>query len=481
MDAGLDGALGFSDESDDDLDALLDDLEDEEDEQLLPPTKSHTIKQIANTSNATKTSPENRAVEPFKTPTFTTPQPKLQARSQPSQFATPLSQLSQRPQSQPGTQRSQPSSRSARHVDAVSTNKPNIPGAFGRLPPLSDNIPMNIKFRQLMQLKGLHEAISDKDQPTMSPAQSFADNSKEFADKPWQTMLKDAKQQPWGEGRRYNLALVKEEHTPGRLPFVLARVYQLTYRNRLPSLVLHDPSGRMNASLHPKIMELPEASFLQNGAVLVLYDIASFEPTVRTPCLNITLRNLLRIYPLEASVGDQPYQPITVSSIPATPFRSKRRATSATPHPRRMNTSTATIDSTSANSRQAPRSQHLLTASSQRATGQRYPPGSSQRGATLRTNKSTHSTPLRPHTASTGQSNTHKRLQDQNSPQPAAKAAKQSHRQPLDLPPAAPSHMVEQRFRAMGEDDSRMLLSQSLEMDDDELDGLLDALDSDDE
>ena len=57
----------------------------------------------------------------------------------------------------------------------------------------------------------------------------------------------------WGAGRDVNLAVVKEDHTPGKLPFMLVRVCQFVYRNRMPSLVVHDPSGQSAAVCLPAI------------------------------------------------------------------------------------------------------------------------------------------------------------------------------------------------------------------------------------
>ena len=89
--------------------------------------------------------------------------------------------------------------------------------------------------------------------------------------------------------------------------------------------------GMMKGSIHPKLLALPEAEHFQTGAVLVLQNVwdtgcdfcvclhavggasrvpfrdqvALYRPTPSELCLNITPRNLLRIYPSAApSSGD---------------------------------------------------------------------------------------------------------------------------------------------------------------------------------
>eukprot|EP00045_Choanoeca_perplexa_P001123 m.18071 g.18071 ORF g.18071 m.18071 type:complete len:448 (+) comp10746_c0_seq1:64-1407(+) len=435
-----------ADESDnDDLGALMDALDDDNDDELLsaPPTKpdttatpsskSFTIPSVSNTPLRTQ---NQSSAEAFKTPSFVTPRAMTQSRSQPSQR-----QDQDDHQGSQARSTSQPLSQ-ANAASSISTAKPKLPGTFGLLPPLSADTPMNIKFRQLMQLKGLQSAFQG-DEPSMSPAQSFADRSQDFVEIPWTTMLKDADKQAWGAGKSVNLAVVKEDHTPGKLPFMLVRVCQYTYRNRMPSLVVHDPSGQINASLHPKILERPESSFLQTGAVLVLYDVSTFEPMARSPCLNITLRNLLRIYPTVSAVGDGPYQPITVSQIPTKQFQSKRRPKDQSgTTPSRLCTSTPS--STPRARRQEP---PRLAASSHAPTPHegRSSPAHAKRGNTA--------TPL---------------------PNPYTKHAKRT---------TVPSQVEKARVAQPSSqpDNDRLLLSQSLELDDDELDGLLNALDDDDD
>ncbi|CAH9143965.1 unnamed protein product [Cuscuta epithymum] len=63
-------------------------------------------------------------------------------------------------------------------------------------------------------------------------------------------------------------------------------------------VTLKDPTGTITASIHPKV--LGEGKFCKNidvGTVVVLKEVAVFAPSRSAVCLNITVRNLEKVFP----------------------------------------------------------------------------------------------------------------------------------------------------------------------------------------
>ncbi|XP_017423614.2 uncharacterized protein LOC108332823 [Vigna angularis] len=63
-------------------------------------------------------------------------------------------------------------------------------------------------------------------------------------------------------------------------------------------ITIRDPTGTVKASVHHKAIDHPEIGpHLKVGSVIILQDVAIFSPIRGTYYLNITLRNIVKVFP----------------------------------------------------------------------------------------------------------------------------------------------------------------------------------------
>ncbi|XP_052723397.1 uncharacterized protein LOC128193597 [Vigna angularis] len=62
-------------------------------------------------------------------------------------------------------------------------------------------------------------------------------------------------------------------------------------------ITIRDPTGTVKASVHHKAIDHPEIGIhLKVGSVIILQDVSIFSPIRETYYLNITLRNIVKVF-----------------------------------------------------------------------------------------------------------------------------------------------------------------------------------------
>ena len=191
----------------------------------------------------------------------------------------------------------------------------------------------------------------------------------------------------------------------------------------------------------------------------------------RSPCLNITLRNLLRIYPTDAAVGDAPYQAVSKSSVTdiqsCTAWECDHPLSRTLTNPSMVKITVSPIPTKRFQSKRRPRD-HAAASPTRRqsppptgphstrtpATNNRTQPHSSQRSV-VRSDTQPATTPYVARQTPTAA---------RTLPQQAAKRA--SSATPLQNPYAKHAKRAPAAVNPSQSDNDRLMLSQSLELDD---------------
>ncbi|XP_072042820.1 homologous recombination OB-fold protein-like [Amphiura filiformis] len=103
----------------------------------------------------------------------------------------------------------------------------------------------------------------------------------------------------------YNIAIVLRKASLKQLPRkqvpnLCVMIRQITQTGFDACVMLKDPSGEMQGTLHRKIVEDYQAD-LKPGSVMVLRKVGVLSPTIRNHYLNITHSNLVQVYPPESA------------------------------------------------------------------------------------------------------------------------------------------------------------------------------------
>ncbi|XP_062517884.1 uncharacterized protein LOC134193110 isoform X2 [Corticium candelabrum] len=88
----------------------------------------------------------------------------------------------------------------------------------------------------------------------------------------------------------------------GKIPYLRVFVKSLTHSGTQASAVLKDPTGEMMGTIHGRVLE-QYGSSLSNGATVVLKQVSVFSPSCPRHYLNITLPNIVHVFPAGQSVN----------------------------------------------------------------------------------------------------------------------------------------------------------------------------------
>ncbi|XP_038044874.1 mucin-5AC-like [Patiria miniata] len=259
-----------------------------------PNTNISTPRQFATPAQCFQNSCTNRGSTTQGDRPFTTHGAKPQSRGTPTP-QTPLltSRVAQLFQT-PTTSSSGP----------TRTRVRKFPGPAGVLPKLAQG-------QKLNDIK-LPSPENDPDKPsTSSNKQGELDSSQDvgetdFSHGAWQTMKTDLgldEGDPRSMLARNNIALVLrkaslKQLTKNKVPHLCVMIKAVAF-DADASVVLRDPSGEMQGTVHRRVVE-EHQSELKPGSVLVLRQVGVLSPSLRNHYLNITPSNLIQIYPSEA-------------------------------------------------------------------------------------------------------------------------------------------------------------------------------------
>ncbi|XP_019851238.1 PREDICTED: endochitinase A-like [Amphimedon queenslandica] len=94
----------------------------------------------------------------------------------------------------------------------------------------------------------------------------------------------------------------KKELPNGKVPHLCALVKSIVTSTKSATALLQDPSGEMHAAVHILVMEEYKDEFVE-GSVAILRQVSVFSPSSRKHYLNVTLDNIVRIYPPQQSTN----------------------------------------------------------------------------------------------------------------------------------------------------------------------------------
>ncbi|XP_014669326.1 PREDICTED: uncharacterized protein LOC106810461 [Priapulus caudatus] len=122
----------------------------------------------------------------------------------------------------------------------------------------------------------------------------------DFAEELWRVMQKDLENEQASSLSHFRLSWVQRKATmkqlpKGKVPFLCVIVKSVTFTGADAIIVVKDPTGEMQGTVHRQVMDEHEMTF-KGGAGVFLNQCGVFSPSPRSHYLNITSRNLLRIY-----------------------------------------------------------------------------------------------------------------------------------------------------------------------------------------
>ncbi|KJE90757.1 hypothetical protein CAOG_02012 [Capsaspora owczarzaki ATCC 30864] len=141
----------------------------------------------------------------------------------------------------------------------------------------------------------------------MPSSQQLAAEDDEFTRGAWQTMLCESAESAseyYELTADFNLQFAKRFGYDHKIPFLVVLLKNYNPLDVDASVTLKDPTGEMSGTIHHKVLE-EFGSLISAGAVLILKDVSVFSPTPRTQHLNVTLKNIVRIF---CSERDYPSQ-----------------------------------------------------------------------------------------------------------------------------------------------------------------------------
>ena len=167
-----------------------------------------------------------------------------------------------------------------------------IPGPAGLLPPLmqAEHIPKGTFALPPSVLPSAHF-----DSKQLLHAQDFMEGS-------WLSMLEALNLPPLcsDEGEvqllRYNIDYVLRYGFYQKVPKLVVLVKQITQSDVDTTMVVGDPTGTMEGTLHPRVLS-DFQSTLYEGSVVILKNVSVFNPTPLTHYLNITCDNIAAVFP----------------------------------------------------------------------------------------------------------------------------------------------------------------------------------------
>ncbi|XP_022084317.1 uncharacterized protein LOC110975817 [Acanthaster planci] len=209
-----------------------------------------------------------------------------------------------------------------------------FPGPAGVLPKLTQG-------QKLNDIK-LPSPESDPDKPgTSSDKQEEFDSSQDvigdtdFTHGAWLTMKADLgldEDDPCSLLAKNNIALVLRKASlkqlaKNKVPHLCVLIKAVTF-DADASVVLRDPTGEMQGTMHRRLVEEHQAE-LKPGSVLVLRQVGVLSPSLRNHYLNITPSNLIQIYPSESSGSSRSSQRTPKSRPPRPSQRPDKEGQSA--------------------------------------------------------------------------------------------------------------------------------------------------------
>ncbi|XP_070193625.1 uncharacterized protein [Littorina saxatilis] len=136
-----------------------------------------------------------------------------------------------------------------------------------------------------------------------------------FGGTAWQSLLSDLHPGADDVLRKFSVQAMLHKASrrllpKGKVPLMLGVVDSMDFQGTDASVILRDPSGQMQGTLHREVLKDFSAD-LQPGAAIVLRQVSVISPSSRTHYLNITGGNIVAIYPAS---GNQT-QPVLPSSL----------------------------------------------------------------------------------------------------------------------------------------------------------------------
>ncbi|BFZ09029.1 hypothetical protein BsWGS_12068 [Bradybaena similaris] len=196
-------------------------------------------------------------------------------------------------------------------------SKRKFPGPAGILPPYSPSVVLDTKLPNSpdVVLQAQSPKIGDlKDelQPSQLPwSQAVSDDI--FKSPQWKALVADLGNDSESLIAKFSIksALFKASRKllhRGKVPLIIGVIDSLEMQGSDASIVIRDPSGKMNGALHRDLFK-DQSTALQIGSVLVLRQVSVISPSCRTHYLNITPGNVVLVYTSnkEAAVSIQLY------------------------------------------------------------------------------------------------------------------------------------------------------------------------------
>lgn len=187
------------------------------------------------------------------------------------------------------------------------TNKRKFPGPAGCLPNLI----------QGQSMESIRVTLPASPSPSTTPrikriavssnvstsTTSQISNEDEFSQPPWTIMMQelDTSDPITAHLMKFNIASTiklanSRELINGKIPHLRVLVKTIVNNSRNSSAVMKDPTGEMLATVHMKISEEYKEEW-SPGCCVILRQVSVFSPSPRKHYLNITLDNIVRIYP----------------------------------------------------------------------------------------------------------------------------------------------------------------------------------------
>ncbi|CAL1528872.1 unnamed protein product [Lymnaea stagnalis] len=181
--------------------------------------------------------------------------------------------------------------------------KRKFPGPAGILPPSSPGSYLNVKLIESPELKLLLDSPRippdhNNENENNSSSQVSADDI--FASGAWKSLVADLGPDSPSLLAKFSVKsmLLKASRKllpRGKIPLILGVIESMDMQGSDASVVIRDPTGKMNGSLHQDLIKDPNTT-IQPGSAVILRQISVISPSIRTHYLNITPGNIVLIY-----------------------------------------------------------------------------------------------------------------------------------------------------------------------------------------